>query len=260
MKPDAWLVIVSDVTVPPSPSGPRSAGARPDRTTPARDATASRARTSSKSPSLDSRGRETRQRIVEAVWDVLAENGYAGMTVRLIGQRAGVSHAMIHYYFANKDDLLLAVVEHARRNWIHPLEDYVRGAGTSIEKLENIIVWMAEPATRDVMRVHRQILAQTEWNEDLRRAMATEYTRWRADFVELFRQLEVDGLLSAGTDIELLGAAFSTASDSLVSKRALEPSLDSEAIMREMLRPFLTVPVTPVVGGPRREPDGEVLS
>lgn len=197
----------------------------------------------------DARGRETRQRIVMAVWDVLAEHGYAGMTVRLVGQRAGVSHAMIHYYFSSKDDLLLAVVEYARANWIHPLEDWVFGAGTSAEKLENIIVWMAEPATREVMRVHRQLLSQTEWNEDLRQAMATEYARWRAGFVDLFRQLDADGLLSDGTDIQLLGAAFSTASDSLVSKRALEPSLDSEAIMREMLRPFLRVPVVPTVGG-----------
>jgi AcrR family transcriptional regulator len=197
----------------------------------------------------EARGRETRQRIVMAVWDVLAEHGYAGMTVRLVGQRAGVSHAMIHYYFTGKDDLLLAVVEYARGNWIHPLEDWVFGAGSSAEKLENIIVWMAEPATRDVMRVHRQLLSQTEWNEDLRQAMATEYARWRAGFVDLFRQLDADGLLSPETDIHLLGAAFSTASDSLVSKRALEPTLDSEAIMREMLRPFLLVPVIPVIGG-----------
>ena len=196
-------------------------GAASGEELPARSATSAKTRSgSAKSVSLDARGRETRQRIVEAVWDVLAENGYAGMTVRMVGQRAGVSHAMIHYYFSTKDDLLLAVVEQARRNWIHPLEDWVRGTGTPSEKLENIIVWMAEPATREVMRVHRQLLAQTEWNEDLRQAMATEYTRWRAGFVELFRQLDVDGLLTDGTDVDLLAAAFSTASNrsSLVEK------------------------------------------
>ncbi len=174
-----------------------------------------------------------------AVWDVLAESGYSALTVRLVGQRAGVSHAMIHYYFASKDDLVLAVVDYARGYWIHPLEDHVFGAGKPSQKLENIIVWMAEPATRDVMRVHRQLLAQSEWNEDLRTAMAAEYARWRAGFVDLFRQLDVEGRLAPGTDIQLLGAGFSTVSDSLVSKRALDASVDSEAIMREMLRPFL---------------------
>lgn len=192
---------------------------------------------------VDTRGKSTRQRIVVAVWDVLAEHGYAKLTVRLVGQKAGVSHAMIHYYFSSKDELVLAVVEYARSYWIHPLEDRVFGPGSPSGKLESIVTWMSEPATRDVMRVHQQLLAQSEWSEDLRQAMAAEYARWRADFVELFWQLESDNLLNPSADIYLLGAGFSTLSDSLVSERALEPSLDSEAIMHEMLRPFLRTPL-----------------
>ncbi len=193
--------------------------------------------------------KDTRQRIVIAVWDVLADKGYSGLTVRLVGQMAGVSHAMIHYYFSSKDDLVLAVPEYARGYWIHPLEDRVFGAGTPAEKLENIIVWMAEPATREVMRVHRQLITQSEWNDDLRTIMAGEYERWRNDFVDLFRQLQEANLLTPDTDIQLLGTAFSTVSDVLVGRRALDAQLDSDAIMREMLRPFLRVPVTPTIGG-----------
>jgi AcrR family transcriptional regulator len=202
-----------------------------------------------KASSAEARGSDTRQRIIEAVWEVLAENGMPGLTVRLIGQKAGVSHAMVHYYFASKDDLVLAVVEHARGYWIHPMEDIVLGPGSATEKLETVVVWMAEPATRDVMRVHRQLLTQSEWNEDLRKAMAAEYARWRAAFVELFRQLDEVDALTPGTDIKLLGAAFATLSDHLVGKRALDPSLDTEPIMREALRPFLRAPVTPRVAG-----------
>lgn len=191
------------------------------------------------------------------MWDVLAEKGYAGLTVRLVGQRAGVSHAMIHYYFTSKDDLMLAVVEYARGYWIHPLDDWVFGPGTALEKLEHVVEWMAEPATRDVMRVHRELLAQSEWNEDLRQAMAGEYARWRAGFVELFRQLEGENLLTPNTDVQLLGAGFSTMSDSLVAKRSLDASVDSEAIMREMLRPFLRVPMgSPSTSEPAKRDEG----
>lgn len=199
----------------------------------------------------DARG-DTRQRIIEAVWDVLADRGLPGLTVRLVGERAHVAHAMVHYYFANKDDLLLSVVEFARGYWIHPLEDIVLGAGVPQEKLEHVIVWMAEPATREVMRVHRQLLTQSEWNEDLRKAMAAEYARWRAGFVELFRQMEKAGELVEGTDVELLGAGFATLSDHLVGERALDPRLDGEAIMREVLRPFRTqvLGAAPESGGP----------
>jgi AcrR family transcriptional regulator len=185
----------------------------------------------------------------------MAENGLSRLTVRLVGQKAGVSHAMIHYYFASKNELVLSVVEHARSYWIHPMEDIVRGMGTPEEKLETVIAWMAEPATRAVMRIHRQLLSESEWNDDLRRAMAAEYARWRSGFVELFRQLEAAGDLVEGTDVELLGAGFATLSDNLVGKRALDPSIDSEAIMREVLRPFLvagTVLASDGVSIPRR--------
>jgi len=203
---------------------------------------------------LESRSSDTRQRIIKAVWDVLAENGLSGLTVRQVGRRAGVSHAMVHYYFSGKDELLLAVVEYARGYWLHPMEDIVLGPGEPSGKLETVVTWMAEPATRDVMRVHRQLLSQSEWDEDLRKAMAAEYARWRAGFVELFRQLEAVDALTDGTDVKLLGAAFATLSDHLVGKQALDPSLDTEAIMREALRPFLRSPMRPAPDGAKPRP------
>jgi AcrR family transcriptional regulator len=45
------------------------------------------------------RGVETRQRIVEAAWSVIAERGLAGLTTRHVARAAGISHGMCHYYF-----------------------------------------------------------------------------------------------------------------------------------------------------------------
>jgi AcrR family transcriptional regulator len=187
----------------------------------------------------EARGAETQQRIIRGVWSVMADKGLSALTVRLVAQEAGVSHAMVHYHFTNKDDLILSVVGHARHYWIAPMEEIVRGPGTASEKLDAVIVWMAEPATRDVMRVHRQLLSHSEWNERLRRAMAAEYARWRSAYIELFRALKDAGSLAPDADPDLVGAGFATLADHLVGKRALDPTLDTEAIMREMLRPFL---------------------
>ena len=119
------------------------------------------------------------------------------------------------------------------------MEEIVGGEGTPQERLEHVIVWMAEPATREVMRVHRQLLSQSEWNEQLQEAMGAEYQRWRAGFVTLFRELKDAGGLDPRVDEGLLGAGFATLADHLVGKQALDPSLETEAIMREVLRPFL---------------------
>ena len=146
-----------------------------------------------KTDAREARGAETRQRIIGAMWTVTADRGLSALTVRDVAKQAGISHTMVHYHFESKDELILAAVEYAQHYWIHPLEDIVYGPGTPEEKLERVTVWMAEPTTTDVMRVHRQLLAQSEWNERLQTSMAAEYARWRETFVDLFRRLKESG-------------------------------------------------------------------
>ena len=52
-----------------------------------------------------------RARLLDAAVHLFAEQGVAGTTVAEIAKRAGVTSAMVHYYFLTKDQLLDAVVE-----------------------------------------------------------------------------------------------------------------------------------------------------
>jgi AcrR family transcriptional regulator len=45
---------------------------------------------------------QTRQRIIEAAWSVIAEKGLAALTTRTVARDAGISHGMCHYYFAGR--------------------------------------------------------------------------------------------------------------------------------------------------------------
>ena len=49
----------------------------------------------------------TRQKILSAAADLIAELGWPAVTTRRIAERAGVNNALIHYYFGTKDALLL---------------------------------------------------------------------------------------------------------------------------------------------------------
>ena len=51
-----------------------------------------------------------RQRLLDAAVSLFAEQGVVGTTVAEIARRAGVTSAMVHYYFKTKDQLLDAVV------------------------------------------------------------------------------------------------------------------------------------------------------
>jgi AcrR family transcriptional regulator len=178
------------------------------------------------------RGAETRLRIIEAAWALIAERGLASLTTRLVAERAGVSHGMCNYHFTGKDDLVLAVVDYARHYWITPIEEHLAANLPAEARLERVMRWMAKPATREVMRVHTQLLSQAEWNEELRESMAVEYGRWQAAYIQLFRELEQEGVLRPGLDAERLGVAFATMADGLVWQQSLDRRLKTMPFMR----------------------------
>jgi TetR/AcrR family transcriptional regulator len=66
-----------------------------------------------RSPGRPARNQDlaARDRLIDAAASLFAEHGVAASTFALIAQRAGLTPAMMHYYFASRDHLLDAVVQ-----------------------------------------------------------------------------------------------------------------------------------------------------
>lgn len=64
-----------------------------------------------RSPKQD-RSRVTRQRLLEAAVACLAESGWAGSTVSVVAERAGVSRGAAQHHFPTREDLFTAAVEY----------------------------------------------------------------------------------------------------------------------------------------------------
>jgi len=58
---------------------------------------------------------DARELLLDAALPLFAERGVAGTTIAGIAARAGVTPAMVHYYFSNRDRLLDAVAEERLR-------------------------------------------------------------------------------------------------------------------------------------------------
>ncbi len=184
--------------------------------------------------SRSAKGADTRNRILTAARRVIAEEGTDRFTTRRVAESAGVSHGMCHYHFKDKRDLVLALLVHARRDWVEPLEELVDGPGSAEVRMRAVISWMAEPATIDVMRVHIALLAFALQDEVIRERLAGEFARWRAPFVKIFGEL---GL--SGADARSAGEAFAVAADGLVQQQSLDPSLATGRILSGLLRQIL---------------------
>ncbi len=57
------------------------------------------------------RGEERREQILQAAFAVACREGIGGLTVRGIAAAAGVSHALVLFYFGSKDRLVLELLE-----------------------------------------------------------------------------------------------------------------------------------------------------
>src|SRR5262245_66583890 len=56
---------------------------------------------------------DNRERLIAAGYNVLSEKGYEATTVKEVARVADVSPGLFHYYFASKEELLVAVLHEA---------------------------------------------------------------------------------------------------------------------------------------------------
>ncbi|MBD3142301.1 TetR/AcrR family transcriptional regulator [Microbispora camponoti] len=66
------------------------------------------------------RGPELVAALLDAAWDELVEAGFAKLTMESVASRAGTGIAVLYRRWANKDQLVLAALEHYRNS--HPVD------------------------------------------------------------------------------------------------------------------------------------------
>ncbi|GAA4914460.1 TetR/AcrR family transcriptional regulator [Streptomyces coeruleoprunus] len=75
---------------------------------------------SARAPKQD-RSRATRRRLLEAAVACLAERGWAGSTVAVVAEHAGVSRGAAQHHFPTREDLFTAAVEYVAEERSHAL-------------------------------------------------------------------------------------------------------------------------------------------
>ena len=67
-------------------------------------------------------GQQSRERILDAATEVATERGYEGTTISLVSRKSGLPPTSIYWHFADKDDLIAAVIERSFQRWLDALD------------------------------------------------------------------------------------------------------------------------------------------
>ena len=122
------------------------------------------------------RGDDTRQLILAAARDALAENGAAGTTTRSIADRAGVQLSLVHYHFGGKQQLLAAVLDRENELLLERQQALYDGPGTLADKWRAACAYLREDLSSGYVRIGWELwaagLADPELAERWRDALA----------------------------------------------------------------------------------------
>ena len=162
-------------------------------------------------PRLTRKGAETRERIVTAAAELIFERGVAGTGMEDIKEAAGVSSSQLYHYFADKQALVHAVIDH-QSDAILAAQEPLLG---KLDSLDALRAWRDQ-----AVAIQRQLhckggcpigtlageLAETD--PDARADLAAGFARWEGAIAQGIAAMHERGELPASVDPDRLALAL----------------------------------------------------
>lgn len=180
-----------------------------------------------------------REQICRAAATVISREGFAGTTMRMVAEEAGVSTGMLNHYFTNRQDLLeqalVFVSERAQARMREAIEGIPAGRGRLAALLDSALAEGQE--TTETWRVWINAYGEAVRLADLRHTIDSRLNPW----YELIDSA-LEGLVPEDSDDGTI--PWSWRFDALLNGLALqaltsEAALDGERIRDEVIRTLL---------------------
>lgn len=191
-----------------------------------------------KPQALTPHGQAQRAALVDAAYHLIAEGGFEHLRTREVASRAGVNIATLHYYFATKEDLIRAVVERMREEFMTIHAPGLEEAGASpLEELRHEIVDMRyhiEHAPQTYVVLFE--LSLRALRDSAISAIMREMDRgWREHIENILTEGARQGIFRADLDIPVVAATmvafFKGASLQLMTRRE---TFDIDRVLKEL--------------------------
>ena len=121
---------------------------------------------------------ETATRILQAAYRRLATDGYARLNMRDVAAEAEVNHALIHYYFGSKDQLVIAVLDEANRQLLERQKQMYQTPGDFAAKWAQARAFYEQDLASGFVRVQMELWAASLSNAALRENFVPRFMAW----------------------------------------------------------------------------------
>ena len=181
------------------------------------------------------RGAATRARIVDAATELVRTHGAANTTIDAVIESSNVSKSQVYHYFADKDDLVLAVIQRQAECVLGTHEELLRKLNSlaGIRRWRDAVVELTRQTNGAGGCPLGSLAAELSETPRTRAALAESFARWASYFEAAFARMQTRaGRRPSGSLKELSEAILASLQGGLLlaqtmrSTRPLELTLD----------------------------------
>ncbi len=124
---------------------------------------------------------ERKEQIVRATVECITKHGYHNFSMQDVARTAGVSKGIIHYYFLNKDELMMCVLDKVAGDIERVLGEEMGSISDPWRRLEIFIEVCFDIVrnTKEYYQVNMDFWTQINQKEEIRKVIAAHYAKFR---------------------------------------------------------------------------------
>ncbi|MGA8219773.1 MAG: helix-turn-helix domain-containing protein [Solirubrobacterales bacterium] len=169
----------------------------------------------------------TRDRILQATVELMAEVGIDRMRTRAIAERAEVNPALIHYHFNSMAALSMEAAQHALIAELGPSIDVLESAATIDEGLRAMLEWIEREGQRTPgVTILAEAMVKATRDPEFRRWSRNASRRFRALILERLEAARGRGEIDASLNLPATAVLLAAALDGLLFHHLVDGTLD----------------------------------
>lgn len=180
-------------------------------------------------PAPATEGNEARRtEMLHAAAELICERGFGDTRIADVAKRAGVSSALVIYYFGTRDRLLVDALKHSEESGYAAAEAMLAEEKSLRERLSLLIKWTCVPSRDDEIPgawgLWFDLWAQAFRHDEVKAGRIELDARWRRMIVDAIESADLHG----DVDARMFALEFGALLDGLSIQVALEdPEIDS---------------------------------
>jgi AcrR family transcriptional regulator len=166
--------------------------------------------------------------MLRAAAELICERGFGDTRIADVAKRAGVSSALVIYYFGTRDRLLVDALRYSEESSYEATAKMLAEIPSVHERLSLLVKWTCVPEADDEIPgawgLWFDLWAQAFRHDEVKAGRAELDARWRSMIIDAIKSDEVD----SDVDLKMFALEFSALLDGLSIQVALEdPEVDS---------------------------------